>query len=58
MSDLLTPKQLAGFLALSERTTRELLATGTIPSYKIGAARRIARADVDHYLAARREGAP
>jgi excisionase family DNA binding protein len=46
---------LADYLALSERTVRELLRTGAIPSYKVSGARRIDPADVDAWLAACRE---
>lgn len=49
-----TPKTLAAYLAVSERTVRQLLADGAIPSYLIGGSRRIDPADVDVYLAARR----
>lgn len=53
-----TPKALAAYLSVSERTVRTLLARGDIPSYRVGdGARRIDPADVDRYLAARREGA-
>jgi excisionase family DNA binding protein len=50
-----TSRQLADYLALSERTVRELLRTGAIPSYKVSGARRIDPADVDAWLAACRE---
>jgi excisionase family DNA binding protein len=50
-----TSKQLADYLALSERTVRELLRTGAIPSYKVSGARRIDPADVDIWLAGCRE---
>jgi excisionase family DNA binding protein len=46
-----TPKSLARYLAVSERTVRGWIATGEIPSYLIGGARRIDPADVDAYLA-------
>ena len=49
-----TPRTLATYLAVSERTLRELLRTGEIPSYKIAGARRIDPADVDAWLAQRR----
>ena len=52
-----TPRTLAEYLALSERTVREMLRKGTIPSYKVEGARRVAPADVDRYLAERRENA-
>jgi excisionase family DNA binding protein len=50
-----TPKTLAEYLSLSERTVREMLARRVIASYRVEGARRIDPADVDHYLAARRD---
>jgi excisionase family DNA binding protein len=50
-----TPDSLAAYLSLSGRTIRDLLRHGVIPSYKIGGARRIDPADVDHYLAEHRQ---
>ncbi len=50
-----TPKTLAAYLALSERTVRSMLAAGKIDSYRIEGARRIDPADVDSYLANNRE---
>lgn len=52
-----TPKSLAVYLALSERTVREMLRNGVVPSYRIEGARRIDPRDVDSYLAARRKEA-
>ena len=51
---LLTPRGLAEYLSLSERTVRELLRTGELPSYKVAGARRIDPDDVDAWLAGRR----
>ena len=51
-----TPKTLAIYLALSERTVRQMLGEGTIPSYKVAGARRIAAKDVDRYLERHRDG--
>lgn len=45
-----TPRTLAEFLALSERTVRAMLADGVIASYRIAGSRRIAPGDVDAYL--------
>lgn len=45
-----TPRALADYLALSERTVRDLLARGEIPSYKIAGSRRIDPADVETWL--------
>ena len=49
-----TPKTLAAYLSVSERTVRSMLAKGTIPSYLIEGSRRIDPADVDAYLTSRR----
>jgi excisionase family DNA binding protein len=49
-----TPKTLAQYLALSERTVRSMLADGKIASYRVEGARRIDPSDVDSYLARRR----
>jgi excisionase family DNA binding protein len=49
-----TARTLAQYLALSERTVRQMLADGVIPSYLIGGSRRGDPADVDAYLATRR----
>jgi len=46
-----TPKTLAAFLAISERTARQLLADETIPSFKIAGQRRILAEDVYDYVA-------
>lgn len=53
-----TPKTLAQYLALSERTVREMLRQGVLPSYRVEGARRIDPNDVDSYLANRRQGEP
>lgn len=45
-----TPRALAEYLALSERTVRAMLADGEIPSYRIAGSRRVAARDVDVYL--------
>jgi excisionase family DNA binding protein len=50
-----TPKTLAQYLAVSERTVRSMLAKGTIPSYLIEGSRRIDPADVDAYEERRAE---
>lgn len=50
-----TEATLAKRLAVSDRTIRDWIRKGIIPSYKIGGARRIDPADVDSFLAERRE---
>ena len=53
----LTPKTLAEYLAISERTVRDMLSKQRIPSYKVEGQRRIDPADVEKYLARDRNGA-
>jgi excisionase family DNA binding protein len=50
-----TERTLADYLAVSDRTIRNWIRRGELPSYKLGAARRIDPADVDAFLANRRE---
>ncbi len=50
-----TSRSLAAYLSLSERTVRELLRIGAIPSYKVAGSRRIDPVDVEAWLAACRE---
>jgi excisionase family DNA binding protein len=50
-----TERTLAAYLAVSDRTIRNWIRRGELPSYKLGAARRIDPADVDAFLAQRRE---
>lgn len=53
-----TERTLADFLAVSDRTVRNWIKRGELPSYKLGAARRIDPADVDDFLARNRDEAP
>ena len=50
-----TERTLAAYLAVSDRTIRNWIRRGELPSYKLGASRRINPADVDAFLAQRRE---
>ena len=52
-----TERSLAAYLAVSDRTIRNWIRRGELPSYKLGAARRIDPADVDVFLANRRDEA-
>lgn len=52
----LTPKTLAEYLSVSERTVRDMLSKQRIPSYKVEGQRRIDPADVEQYLARTRNG--
>ena len=50
-----TERSLATYLAVSDRTVRNWIRRGDLPSYKLGAARRIDPADVENFLARRRK---
>jgi excisionase family DNA binding protein len=50
-----TERTLADYLAVSDRTIRNWIRRGELPSYKLGASRRIDPADVDAFLSQRRE---
>lgn len=50
-----TERTLAAYLAVSDRTIRNWIRRGELPSYKLGASRRIDPADVDAFLSQRRE---
>jgi excisionase family DNA binding protein len=52
-----TERTLADFLAVSDRTIRNWIRSGKLPSYKFGAARRIDPADVEDFLARHRDEA-
>ncbi|MDB5693552.1 MAG: Helix-turn-helix domain [Alphaproteobacteria bacterium] len=52
-----TERSLASFLAVSDRTIRNWIRRGELPSYKLGASRRIDPADVEDFLARHRDEA-
>jgi excisionase family DNA binding protein len=52
-----TERSLAAYLAVSDRTIRNWIRQGELPSYKLGAARRIDPADVEDFLARHRDEA-
>jgi excisionase family DNA binding protein len=52
-----TERTLASSLAVSDRTIRNWIRRGELPSYKLGASRRIDPADVDDFLARHRDEA-
>lgn len=52
-----TERSLAAYLAVSDRTVRNWIRRGELPSYKLGASRRIDPADVETFLEQRREEA-
>lgn len=52
-----TERSLAAYLTVSDRTIRNWIRKGDLPSYKLGAARRIDPADVEDFLARHRDEA-
>ncbi|MFT3864490.1 MAG: helix-turn-helix domain-containing protein [Solirubrobacterales bacterium] len=52
-----TERTLATYLAVSDRTIRNWIRRGDLPSYKLGASRRIDPADVEDFLARHRDAA-
>ena len=51
-SDLLTIKEVEKYLKLGHTKVHQLLASGEIPSLKIGKSRRVRRTDLDRFLEA------
>jgi excisionase family DNA binding protein len=52
-----TERSLADYLAVSDRTIRNWIRRGSLPSYKLGASRRIDPADVEDFLKRHRDEA-
>ena len=52
--EFFTERTLAAHLAVSDRTIRNWIRRGELPSYKLGASRRIDPADVERFLARHR----
>lgn len=52
-----TERTLAAHLAVSDRTIRNWIRRGELPSYKLGASRRVDPADVEDFLARHRDEA-
>ncbi len=50
-----TERTLAAYLAVSDRTIRNWIRRGELPSYKLGASRRIDPDDVEDFLARHRD---
>jgi excisionase family DNA binding protein len=48
---LLSPKELAARLGISDRTARSMIESGALPSVKVGGLRRVEAGAVDEYLA-------
>ena len=48
--EILTIKQVAGFLKVTERTIYRLAAAKKIPAFKVGGTWRFSRADIDTWI--------
>ncbi len=57
-SDLLTIKEVAEVLRLSERKARDLTGSGELPSFKIGGSIRVKQSELDEYLESCRQQPP
>lgn len=49
-SEILTIRQVADFLKVTERTIYRLAAAKKIPAFKVGGAWRFSRADIDNWI--------
>ena len=54
-ANFFTERTLAAYLAVSDRTIRNWIRRGELPSYKLGASRRIDPGDVENFLAEHRD---
>jgi len=57
--DILTLKEVAQYLKVTERTLYRLAQEGRIPAFRVGASWRFKRADIDAWIEAqKRSGSP
>lgn len=49
--EILTIKQVAGYLQVTDRTIYRLAATNRIPAFKVGGSWRFRRVDLDQWIA-------
>ena len=48
--DILTLKEVASYLKLTEKTAYRLAAAGKLPGFKIGGGWRFKRVDIEHWI--------
>jgi excisionase family DNA binding protein len=53
--ETLSTAEVAQYLGCSERFVRELMISGSLPSFKLGRLRRVRRADLDRFVERRVE---
>ena len=58
MERMLTAREVADVLGVHENWVYDRAVGGELPSYKIGATRRFIRAEIDDWIASRRQPAP
>lgn len=54
-AEILTLKQVAGYLHVTERTIYRLAADKGIPAFKVGGSWRFRKADIDQWISAQTE---
>ena len=54
--EILTLKQVADFLKVTERTIYRLAAAGKIPAFKVGGTWRFSRAEINQWIQRQSEG--
>ena len=51
LDDIMTLKEVAGYLKLAEKTAYRLAADGKLPGFKVGGAWRFRREDMERWIA-------
>jgi len=54
-TDIMTIREVAGYLKLTEKTAYRLAADGELPGFKIGGAWRFRRGDIDAWIEVRKQ---
>jgi excisionase family DNA binding protein len=49
-NDIMTIKEVADYLKISDRTAHNLAKVGTLPSFKVGAGRRFRKSELDKWI--------
>lgn len=56
-SDIMTIREVAEYLKLTEKTTYRLAAEGELPGFKVGGSWRFTRQDLEKWIAAQKKAA-
>ncbi|MEQ3636469.1 helix-turn-helix domain-containing protein [Alcanivorax sp.] len=57
LDDIMTLKEVAGYLKLAEKTAYRLAADGKLPGFKVGGAWRFRREDMERWIADKKKEA-